>query len=132
MRHLLRALLGTFVSTAVSNDPAIARAADRYIPFEGEKSTWHGGVDRYDFLMDEGSLEITPFKRPAGEGFGVKAPDRGKRRCIVIVSRRPAPGNPWSWRGQYGDHEPHAEVACGRQAMVLREPPERGGPGRAR
>src|SRR5262249_26321866 len=57
MRHLLRVLLVTFVSTAVSNGPAIARAADRYIPFEGEKSTWHGGFDRYDFLMDEGSLE---------------------------------------------------------------------------
>ncbi|HEY2155419.1 MAG TPA: hypothetical protein VGH33_07300, partial [Isosphaeraceae bacterium] len=117
MKLLLRAILMTFVSAAVSNGRAIARAADRYIPFEGEKSTWHGGFDRYDFLMDERSLEVAPFKRPGGEGFGVKAPDRGKRRCIVIVPKRPAPGNPWSWRGQYWDHEPQAEVELLRRGF---------------
>ena len=29
--------------------------------FTGEKSSWHG-FDRYDFIMDEETLAITPFK----------------------------------------------------------------------
>jgi hypothetical protein len=32
------------------------------------------------------------------------------RRCIVVVPREPAAGNPWSWRGCYWDHQPQAEV----------------------
>ena len=92
-------------------------AADGYTPFEGEKTTWHDGFDRFDFVMDEDSLDITPFKRPEGEGFGVKAPEKGKRRCVVIVPKRPAPGNPWSWRGQYWDHEPQAEVELLRRGF---------------
>src|SRR4051812_15707464 len=86
--------------------PAAALAAGGPIPFVGEKTRWHDGFDRYDFVMDEATLAITPFKRPDGEGFAVGAPARGQRRCVVIVPRQPAPGNPWSWRGQYWDHEP--------------------------
>ena len=96
---------------------AVTRAAEGYTPFEGVKSAWHDGFDRYDFVMDEGSLAIAPFKRPDGEGFGVEAPEKGKRRCIVVVPKRPAPGNPWSWRGQYWDHEPQAEVELLRRGF---------------
>jgi pimeloyl-ACP methyl ester carboxylesterase len=117
MKPFRRALLVAVVSTAVSNSPSIAPAADGYVPFEGAKTTWHDGFDRYDFLMDEESLEITPFLQPEGEGFGVKAPDKGKRRGIVIVPKRPAPGNPWSWRGQYWDHEPQTEVELLRRGF---------------
>jgi pimeloyl-ACP methyl ester carboxylesterase len=117
MIPLSRALLVGILSAAVFEGPAIARAADGYVPFEGEKTAWHDGFDRYDFLMDEGSLEITPFHRPEGEGFGVKAPDKGKRRCLVVVPKRPAPGNPWSWRGEYWDHEPQSEVELLRRGF---------------
>jgi pimeloyl-ACP methyl ester carboxylesterase len=117
MKPLAHALLVALLSTALASAPTAAHAADGYVPFEGAKSTWHDGFDRYDFLMDEESLEITPFQRPEGEGFGVKAPDKGKRRCIVIVPRRPAPGNPWSWRGQYWDHEPQTEVELLRRGF---------------
>jgi hypothetical protein len=117
MNHAHRALLMILVSAAASNGPAMARAAEDYVRFEGEKTAWHDGFDRYDFLMDEESLEITPFKRPEGEGFGVKAADKGKRRCIVIVPKSPAPGNPWSWRGQYWDHEPQTEVELLRRGF---------------
>ena len=100
MQHHPRVLPpSAFLVAAIFCGPAIAHAADGYTPFEGEKSTWHDGFDRYDFVMDEDSLAITPFKRPEGEGFGVKAPEKGKRRCIVVVPKQPAPGNPWSWRG---------------------------------
>ncbi len=95
------------------------RAAEGYTPFEGEKSAWHDGFDRYDFVMDEGSLTISPFKKTEAEGFGVKAPEKGKRRCIVIVPREPAPGHPWSWRGCYWDHEPQTEVELLRRGFHI-------------
>ncbi|APW61543.1 alpha/beta fold hydrolase [Paludisphaera borealis] len=94
-----------------------ARAADGYTPFEGEKSSWRDGFDRYDFVMDEASLTVAPFKRPEGEGFGVGGPAKGQRRCVVIVPKQPAPGLPWSWRGQYWDHEPQTEVELLRRGF---------------
>jgi hypothetical protein len=81
-----------------------------YRPFEGAKSSWHDGFDRYDYVLDEESLEIQPFQRGQDERFGIKDPPKGKRRCVVIVPRKPAPGNPWSWRGCYWDHQPQTEV----------------------
>ena len=32
-------------------DPTLARAADAYVPFDGERSAWHDGFERYDFVM---------------------------------------------------------------------------------
>ena len=40
-------------------------------------SAWHDGFARYDFVMDEQTLAITPFKSPEGEKFGVKDPAQG-------------------------------------------------------
>jgi pimeloyl-ACP methyl ester carboxylesterase len=44
-------------------------------PFTGEKSVWEG-FDRYDFKVD-----------------GLPA--------IVVAPRKPLPGNPWVWRGEF-------------------------------
>ena len=77
--------------------------------FTGDKTTWHG-FDRYDFVMDEATLSPTPFKAPANEGDGVGSPDIGKRRCIIVVPKQMASGNPWSWRGCYWNHMPQAEI----------------------
>ncbi|MGA2501488.1 MAG: alpha/beta hydrolase [Tepidisphaeraceae bacterium] len=90
--------------------PKPAMAADAPPAFDGEKSIWHDGFVRYDFAMDETTLVIAPCKAPAGERFGVRDPARGQRRCIVIVPKEAAPGNPWSWRGCYWDHQPQTEV----------------------
>jgi pimeloyl-ACP methyl ester carboxylesterase len=79
------------------------------LPFDGEKIDWHG-FDRYDFVMDEQTLAITPFEAPAGEKFGVKDPEKGQRRCIIVVPKEAAPGRPWSWRGCYWDHQPQTEI----------------------
>ena len=87
-----------------------ARADDAYKPFEGEKSTWHDGFERYDFVMDGTTLAITPFHRPASENFGIGAAPNGGRRCVVICPKTPAAGNPWSWRGCYWDHQPQTEI----------------------
>jgi len=84
--------------------------ATSYIPFEGEKTSWHDGFDRYDYVMDEETFQIQPFKRDEDERYGVKGPSKGQRRCIVVVPKQPAPGNPWSWQGCYWDHQPQAEV----------------------
>jgi pimeloyl-ACP methyl ester carboxylesterase len=87
--------------------------------FDGGKSTWHEDFVRYDFLMDTNTLEITPFTRPADEGFAVGTPPDGKLRCIVVVPKNPAPGNPWSWRGCYWDHQPQAEVELLRRGFHI-------------
>jgi pimeloyl-ACP methyl ester carboxylesterase len=78
--------------------------------FEGDKIDWHG-FDRYDFVMDNQTFAITPFKAPASEQSGnVGASENGQIRCIVVVPRQAAPGKPWSWRGVYWNHQPQAEV----------------------
>jgi pimeloyl-ACP methyl ester carboxylesterase len=87
-----------------------ASQAQNVIAFDGEKSTWHDGFTRYDFIMDDSTLAITPFKAPDGEHFGVKDPPPGKHRCIIIAPNNAAPGNPWSWQACYWDHQPQTEV----------------------
>ena len=83
--------------------------AGSYTPFDGEKTSWHDGFDRYDFVMDEATLAMRPFKRDEDERYGVKAPAKGERRCIVVVPKESAAGNPWSWQGCYWNHEPQTE-----------------------
>ena len=87
----------------------MALAIETSPSFTGEKTTWHG-FDRYDFVMDTMTLSITPFKAPANEGDGVGAPAAGERRCIVVVPKQMAAGNPWSWQGCYWNHMPQAEM----------------------
>jgi len=102
--------LAAILAASILGNPKPTTAADTPPPFAGEKSSWHDGFDRHDFVMDEQTLAITPFKAPEGEKFGVKDPAKGQRRCIVVVPKKPAPGNPWSWRGCYWDHQPQTEV----------------------
>src|ERR1700688_3835443 len=81
--------------------------------FEGEKTTWHGGFDRYDFIMDDVTGAITPMKAPEKEAttYGIDATLKdGKRRCVVVVPKKAAPGYPWWWRGCYWNHQPQTEV----------------------
>ena len=96
---------------AILGNPSHTTGAE-YTPFEGEKTAWHGGFDRYDFVMDEETLAIKPFKRDQGERFGVKAPPKGRRRCIVVVPKTPAPGNPWSWQAVTGTTSPRPKSSC--------------------
>ena len=99
-----------------------ATAADAYVPFEGEKTTWHEGFDRYDFIMDDATGVITPMTAPASEvasfGIDVNIVD-GKRRGVVIVPKKAAPGNPWSWQACYWDHQPQTEVELLRRGFHI-------------
>jgi putative heme-binding domain-containing protein len=115
-----RACLGLaaiLVATAVGTSNE-AKAAEAPPAFEGEKTAWHG-FDRYDFVMDEASLNITPFQAPEGERDGVGPPAKGQRRCIVVVPRAAAPGRPWSWQACYWNHEPQAEVELLRRGFHI-------------
>ena len=102
------ALLGQ--KSAVAQDAALA--------FAGSKTSWHG-FDRYDFTMDEQTLDIQPYDAPVGEGDGIQGDTPGKRRCIVVVPKQPAAGNPWSWRGCYWDHEPQTEIELLRRGFFI-------------
>src|SRR5579862_5317570 len=93
--------LKLFFAVAIVWTSSNVTAADVYVPFEGEKATWHEGFDRYDFIMDDATGAITPMTAPASEvtSFGIdESVKDGKRRCVVIVPKKAAPGNPWSWR----------------------------------
>ncbi len=57
---------GIFLAAALMGATA-ARADETYSPFDGEKSVWHDGFERHDFVMDEETLAITPFKVPDGD-----------------------------------------------------------------
>jgi pimeloyl-ACP methyl ester carboxylesterase len=90
-----------FAGTAFAADPPTA--------FAGEKTAWHG-FDRYDFLIDEQSLAIKPIKAQDDEKDGIQHQIQGLRRCVIVVPKLAASGNPWSWRGCYWDHQPQTEV----------------------
>src|ERR1700751_3601456 len=104
---------GAKLGAAAIVGPSKATAADVYVPFEGEKTTCHEGCDRYDFIMDDATGAITPIPAPASEvtSFGIdESVKGGKRRCVVVVPKKAAPGNPWSWRACYWNHQPQSEV----------------------
>jgi pimeloyl-ACP methyl ester carboxylesterase len=92
--------LTAVLAAAVFMSSREAVAADASPSFSGEKSDWHG-FDRYDYFLDEAALTVKPATKD-------NAP--GQRRCIVVVPKTAAPGNPWSWQGCYWDHQPQTEI----------------------
>jgi pimeloyl-ACP methyl ester carboxylesterase len=104
-------VLASFVVLCTKGGTAVKPEPQRdYVPFEGISSHWHDGFERFDYVMDIQTMSITPFKPPADEHFGIGGPPEGQRRCVVVCPPRPAPGNPWSWRGCYWDHQPQTEI----------------------
>lgn len=95
-----------------------AQAADEAVPaptartFDGPKGNFHG-FDLYNFFIDERTLEIR--QAPAGaQGGGA-----GRQLCRLVIPNSPAPGNPWSWRGCYWDHQPQTEVELLRRGFHI-------------
>ncbi len=86
-------------------------------PFTGEKASWHG-FDRYDFFMQD-DLSLVPTTATLDEGDGFKHLDGKGRRCIIVVPKTSAAGNPWSWRGCYWDHQPQAEVELLKRGFCI-------------
>ena len=91
-------VLATIAATAFGFAGAInaagqpARAQNSPMVFDGVKSTWHDGFVRYDYVMDNETLAITPFTRPDREGFATAPRQRASAgaswSCQTI--RRPA------------------------------------------
>ena len=115
--HIMKSILLAVLAGAFACSWAVG--AETYVPFEGEKTTWHDDFERFDYVMDEESFAITPFKRPATEKFAVGNPPKGQRRCIVVVPKKAARGNPWSWQGCYWNHEPQTEVELLRRGFHI-------------
>jgi hypothetical protein len=114
---LLLAVLGLATSLAISAHsedfpPAVAPL------FVGAKTAWHG-FDRYDFLMDDQALTIRPIQAAGDEHDGFKGGIDGQRRCIVVCPKAAAPGNPWSWRGCYWNHQPQAEIELLKRGFYI-------------
>ena len=107
--QLMFVVLGTgaYLNMKPECDQSLKR---HYIPFEGISSRWHDGFERFDYVMDGHTMSITTLMRPADEQFGIGGPQEGERSCVVICPKHPAPGNPWSWRGCYWDHQPQTEI----------------------
>jgi len=77
------------------------------------------------------------FDRPGerGDELGIDVSLKdGKRRCVVVVPKKAAPGNPWSWQGCYWNHQPKPKVELLRRgfhiAMSRPTPADRPGVGR--
>jgi pimeloyl-ACP methyl ester carboxylesterase len=108
---LTQLVLATLLANASTLFPAAASENDKPSrpSFAGEASSWHG-YDRFDFLMDEQTLAIESSLAAAEARSGLGPHIAGKRRCVVVVPKSVAPGNPWSWRGCYWDHQPQTEI----------------------
>ena len=117
--------LATVVISSTVWNAIVPKASAGSSTFEGEKTAWHG-FDRYDFLMDQENLSLKSIKAAPDERNGIKGQVNGQWRCIVVVPKEAAPGNPWSWQGCYWDHEPQTEVELLRRgfhiAFVMSDP----------
>lgn len=118
MRLQFRWILSTALSISSALASTTLASAQESSTFSGEKTHWHG-FDRYDFLLDEQTLAIQPTNAAPDEGDGIRHQVRGQRRCIVVVPKTAASGNPWSWRGCYWDHQPQAEIELLRRGFHI-------------
>jgi pimeloyl-ACP methyl ester carboxylesterase len=94
-----------FITKRVRQGSNAAAGGDANVPSAGEKTSWHG-FDRYDFVMDEQTLAITPRQSATGD----EARSGAGARCILVVPKKRLAGNPWSWRDLYRDHQAPAET----------------------
>jgi len=97
--------LAILVAVALVHGPDAATCAEAYAPVEGENTSWYG-FDRHAFVMNQQTLAITPLDAAADDN----ARSDVRARCILVAPKRPAPGNPWSWRDLHRDHRPPAEA----------------------
>ncbi len=97
--------LAILVAVGLVHGPDGAACAETYALVEGENTSWHG-FDRHDFVMNEQTLAITLLDGAADDN----ARSDVRARCILVAPKRPAPGNPWSWRDLRRDHRPPADA----------------------
>src|SRR5258708_13628622 len=103
MKRYLRKLLLIFGYLSFSGVMHL-NGQDLPASFGNEKTTWHEGFDRYDFLMDTASFSIEPMKAPEASTFGVGQPPKGNRRRSLTLPRNPPPPNPHPARRLFLPH----------------------------
>ena len=75
------------IAAAIPVRPRVARAAETYPPFEGEKSAWRDGFDRYDYVMGEATPAIATARISLRLCLG--QPRRGHAALLLWVQRIP-------------------------------------------
>ena len=78
-------VLASMLSTSID-----ARAADDPPAIASAKAAWRDGSARYDFVMDEQTLSITPASAATDDKAGGDA----QARCILVVPKKAASRQP--------------------------------------
>ena len=101
VHHTIAAIIlaSTFSGSCVAKEAAASPAS------EGARGSWPDGSERYDFVMDKATLAIQ-----AATAVGERSEGEGRARCILVVPKKAVPGNPWSWRDLYANHQPPLET----------------------
>ncbi len=76
-RGHFRSGLKLFFAAAIVWTSSNATAAEAYVPFEGEKTTWHEGFDRYDFMHGRCHRGDHAYDGPGERGGEL----RNRREC---------------------------------------------------
>jgi hypothetical protein len=71
-----------------------------------ENPAWQGGFNRYDYVMDGKTIEITPLKAETTDTTSNKELLRG----VIVAPTKPLPGNPWSWKDYNPVHFAESET----------------------
>jgi len=98
--------IATIVFASIFSTSMDTKAQEASPAVGNAKATWHDGSARYDFVMDEQTLAIKPLAVATDD----KAGSDGGVRCTLVVPKKAASGNPWSWRDFYRNHQPSAET----------------------
>ena len=102
-------LVAILAAVLLLSNPTTTRADDASAGFDGPKTQWHG-FDRYDFTIDPLTMEIKSSIAPANLGDVGEGDTTEEIHCVVVAPKRPAVKKFWSWRGDYWEHEPQAEI----------------------
>ena len=75
---------GVLATPNLEADTPLPASADLMsITFGDEKTAWRG-FNRYDFVMDENSLEIKPIKAQEDEKDGIEHTAQGQRQLVSL------------------------------------------------
>jgi hypothetical protein len=90
----------------VLNSASVGGAESAAAVSGSEKPAWQGGFNRYDYVMDGATLEITPLKAETADSTANQELLRG----VIVAPKKPLPGNPWSWKDYNPMHFAESET----------------------
>jgi hypothetical protein len=102
LRKVFIILTGAVVLNSASGDGAEPAA----VASGNENPAWQGGFNRYDYVMDGKTLEITPLQADTTDTTAHKELLRG----VIEAPQKPLPGNPSSWKDYNPVHFAESET----------------------